>query len=341
MKKYPSTPYVIAKLNSMKDKINANPDYQRGNVWSLDQRIKLIESIDKGRYIPEIILAKSAEPYEYEIVDGKQRLHSIFKFLDNKIKYNGRFYNSYTEEEKTNFINFFLNITELEGTPEEIAEQFILLQNGSTLKKQDKRNALAGEIKEFIKEIIQHPFFVELCQVDKNEVKFKEVATQLILLKLIGMTDIKAKNIDKMYEEYNESIPDERKKELLEVLDYLYNSFEVGTKKSYFKKANLPVLYLLADQQLKVDSGHNFSTTFGSWFKNFMDEYKTNSKSGNSQTYNEYEKYNKSGTASKESIEGRIKILTKSWNNWLKKVKQQQDKAEKEIKFEQGQLSAV
>ncbi len=67
------------------DKINLIPPFQRGHVWTLKARRKLIENIVQGRPIPAIFLyrEKSGDKYEYNILDGKQRLESLILFVGN------------------------------------------------------------------------------------------------------------------------------------------------------------------------------------------------------------------------------------------------------------------
>ncbi|HEX5757588.1 MAG TPA: DUF262 domain-containing protein [Thermoanaerobaculia bacterium] len=67
------------------EKINLNPVFQRGQVWQLSTRRKLIANIVQGRPIPAIFLYKDAEGarYSYNILDGKQRLESLILFVGN------------------------------------------------------------------------------------------------------------------------------------------------------------------------------------------------------------------------------------------------------------------
>lgn len=68
------------------DKINLIPPFQRGHVWSLPTRRKLIENVVRGRPIPAIFLYREAsgDKYEYNILDGKQRLESLILFIGNQ-----------------------------------------------------------------------------------------------------------------------------------------------------------------------------------------------------------------------------------------------------------------
>src|SRR6266700_1501329 len=74
----------IAYVND--DKINLIPPFQRGHVWNLPTRRKLIQNIVQGRPIPAIFLYREASgaEYNYNILDGKQRLESLILFIGNQ-----------------------------------------------------------------------------------------------------------------------------------------------------------------------------------------------------------------------------------------------------------------
>jgi hypothetical protein len=72
--------------------IDMNPDYQRGYVWDLEDKLKLIDTIFKDGKIGLFVLNKL--PYKdvgpsAEIVDGKQRLTAIIEFMEDKFVYQG------------------------------------------------------------------------------------------------------------------------------------------------------------------------------------------------------------------------------------------------------------
>lgn len=58
-------------------------DFQRSSVWKEKQKCELIESILMGLPLP-IFYLKQMDNATYVIVDGKQRLSTLFDFIDNK-----------------------------------------------------------------------------------------------------------------------------------------------------------------------------------------------------------------------------------------------------------------
>jgi len=61
--------------------LELNPSYQRDNVWSTSDSQLLIDSILRGIPIPSIILTEVGTDSKFQIVDGKQRLTAILRFI--------------------------------------------------------------------------------------------------------------------------------------------------------------------------------------------------------------------------------------------------------------------
>lgn len=60
---------------------NLTPSYQRGDVWGNGDRQSLMESILRGVPLPSIILLRTGSSTPHEVVDGKQRLTAILRFV--------------------------------------------------------------------------------------------------------------------------------------------------------------------------------------------------------------------------------------------------------------------
>ena len=63
--------------------LNLTPSYQRGDVWGTGARQLLIESVLRGIPLPSVILLQPSDGQTqlFEVVDGKQRLTSILRFV--------------------------------------------------------------------------------------------------------------------------------------------------------------------------------------------------------------------------------------------------------------------
>lgn len=71
--------------------------YQRKLVWTLEEKQNLVDSILSEYPIPLVLLSRrSADGAIYDIIDGLQRLHTIFSFIENAFKtIDGRYYDTH------------------------------------------------------------------------------------------------------------------------------------------------------------------------------------------------------------------------------------------------------
>lgn len=82
--------FSIFELKRRYDRGNIclDPDFQRKEVWNTRQKSELIESVVMGIPLPLIYLAETMEG-KMVIVDGRQRLTTFFKYLNNEFALSG------------------------------------------------------------------------------------------------------------------------------------------------------------------------------------------------------------------------------------------------------------
>lgn len=64
--------------------LNLQPDYQRRFVWNKKTMSKFVESLLLSIPIPTIFLAENSGD-TFEVIDGQQRLTTIFAFMKSKL----------------------------------------------------------------------------------------------------------------------------------------------------------------------------------------------------------------------------------------------------------------
>lgn len=73
--------------------VDMNPEYQRGYVWSLEDKQNLIRSIlqdiEIGRFVFMQKDFTAEDPHFYEIIDGKQRLSTLVEFYEDRFEVDG------------------------------------------------------------------------------------------------------------------------------------------------------------------------------------------------------------------------------------------------------------
>lgn len=156
-----------------------DPEWQRNYVWTNIQASKLIESFLLNIPVPVIYLAR-AQDNRYEVVDGLQRLTSVFKFLDNKFALtglgireglNGKRFKDIDAVDQKKLKNSALRSFELRSdTSADI--HFVVFERlntgGTKLNEMEIRNCLyRGMLNDLIKELATNEDFVR-CVSEKT-----------------------------------------------------------------------------------------------------------------------------------------------------------------------------
>ena len=201
--------------------IDPRPAYQRGPVWTLQQRQRLIDSILRRYDIPKLYLTKRTaptddDPYEHEVTDGQQRLLAIWGYLEgayplgddsNEIPDFGDLRGLSIDElpprARDRVKLFKLSIGEIRDASEaEVRELFLRLQEGASLNPAEKRNAMLGDLRDFIADLGEHHPVFPLTRLSSNRFKWHDLAALVTRLELAGgPADLKASDLKDMYEQ--------------------------------------------------------------------------------------------------------------------------------------------
>lgn len=281
MKRYPDHK-PISSICRREPRIDPKPEYQRAPVWSKKQKQLLIDTILRDLDIPKLYLRNLHDSeFEAEVVDGQQRLRAIWEYHKNEyplakdadpvdeVAIAGLTYAELSEDLKDKFDSYSLDLVILDDCElDDVEEMFVRLQNGSTLRAAEKRNALPGQMKYFIREIVQHPFF-ENCGFENNRFQYDHVAAQCMLLEMTGEPrNIKNADLNKLYSDYQEfdvSCNDAQK--FKRVLNFLRKAFPEKTPE--LKRYNVISLYILASMLIARYAISGYEEKFGEWFIDF------------------------------------------------------------------------
>ncbi len=279
----PSWP--LLSLNKRRNQINTNPDYQRPSVWTKNQKQMLIDSILRDYDVPKIYLHKTEED-KYDVVDGQQRIRAIWSFYDDEFPLakdaddvNGHSVanKKYSEldPDVTDIIDIYnLDLVILDNISEdEIREMFLRLQNGTSLKAQEKRNAIPGKMRDFVKSIANNDFFYKVNFKD-SRFTYDLIAAQMCLLALNGnITNIKDKDLNDMYwnnKEFDENC--EQAKTINKILNYMNEMFP--NKAPELSRYSVISLFLLLMDLMPNYDIRERENDLSKWFVDF--EYRRN-----------------------------------------------------------------
>jgi len=205
----------LTSIYGIRERINTNPDFQRPAVWGVAQKQLLVDTIIREYDVPKLYWQKvGTKPDRYDVVDGQQRLRAIWEYFDGDFglpkdaepidgeAVAGCRYEQLPDELRMRFDVYPLDIVIIEeADDDEIREMFLRLQNGTSLKAQEKRNAYPGNMRAFIHQLASHPFF---SRVGFSNSRFTHdlVAAQLVCLELAGEpTNVKNADLNRMYKQ--------------------------------------------------------------------------------------------------------------------------------------------
>lgn len=237
-----SSQLPIYSIKQRKQRIDPKPAYQRGAVWSLERKQLLIDSLLRGYDIPKIYLRvlPAGGIYESEVVDGQQRLRTIWEYLENAFplgkesidfdgmeNLDGKYFDDLSSDQRDIIGSFNLTIAELEDASDiEVRELFLRLQEGASLTPPEKRNAMVGNMREFIDQISQLPIFLKTT-VKNDRFQYADYASHITAIELAGgPTDVKAADLKKMYEvNVDFDLDGIKAKKIKKVLNYMNKVF--------------------------------------------------------------------------------------------------------------------
>lgn len=337
--------WTIRKLKGMydnKDTLQMDHVIQRqSGQWDGDKLKKslLIHSILADYPVPPIYCLKetvSEKGFSYSILDGKQRLTTVFDYIDGRYpldaetpsvviddvtyELGSKYFTDLDTECQQEILNFKFTIYGFEDADDDLIEEiFFRLNNSTPLSKPQKAMPLCGvENAKFIKSILSDRFFSEICQFSAlQRRKSDDMCTLLQSMMLLDnryeeyeFASISADEIMRYASHIKNNYSDEQKERLYDIIDYLEKVFP--EKDKMLKKINIPIVILAADTAMGNDynSAKNIYRVgpmyFRQWFSYFFDE-----------CYEEYKQYCSSGSIKKEKTLKRIEIMLASFTGYF------------------------
>lgn len=132
--------------------LELEPEFQRGHVWSMEQRVKYIEFLlQGGKTNNEFLFNYPGWQKTFKgkmvLVDGLQRLTTIFMFLDDKIEvFGGVKYSDFEDKGHLEYsINFKISINDIPEY-ENVLKWYVEMNEGSTPHSAEEINKVKNMI---------------------------------------------------------------------------------------------------------------------------------------------------------------------------------------------------
>jgi hypothetical protein len=196
----------VLQLYEWKDQIDLDPPYQRLSIWDQKKQQCFIDSVINGFDIPKLyfhqvsLASSETNKYKYAVIDGKQRLLSLWEFMSNRLPLAEDFV--FFEDEtihaagakyedlmtkfprlRARFDGFDVPITVVQTDDIYfIDDLFARLNIQVPLSGPELRNALGGPLPFLIRKIGKHAFFTDSSRIRNDRLQHLDLAAKFLYL---------------------------------------------------------------------------------------------------------------------------------------------------------------
>ena len=316
---------AIDKMYKRRDRYEI-PDWQRQKVWGRSRQQELIDSILRGWKLPKFYFLKTSsdeEQYEvYEVVDGQQRLTSIFEFFDNNLslsdesaaQFGGPYYKDLPAKISDAFDDYDIQYDQIEDASDEDVKLFFQrLQNGLPLTSSEKLNSIDSKLRDFVKEMTKHPFLSDIPVSDRRYGYF-DILCKVAAIEIEGIdAGLRFEELKAILESSKNYSPKsktaQRIKASLDVLGGLSPDQKARFRNRTVVQAALTLTCRLVDL---VTGKPTATTNLGAFFLQFLTELNRQVELGNRATDKDYLEFQRTINANiKKGAQIRQVILTR------------------------------
>lgn len=244
-------PFSIWQIVDYIDKqiLNVSPDFQRNFIWDKGRQSRLIESILLGLPLPAIYLTQF-EDGSLAVVDGLQRISTIYSFMSNKLRLchleylkecEGCTYKELENKlpplvfrmfDQTSMICFVID----RRSPSQLKYDLFKRLNtgGMPLNNQEIRNCLSKKsLQQVLKRMVESQAF--LVATDKSINNYRMDAQEMALRFMYFYDEYSTENVIGTYVGNLDIVLNKKVEELNRISDYtLYESaFELALTRAY------------------------------------------------------------------------------------------------------------
>lgn len=242
--------------------LDLDPPYQRRSVWNQDYKDFFIDTVLNGYPAPAIFLYQEITPEgisKYSVVDGKQRLSTLFEFAKNQFsvseettvsRLKGKYFKDLETEVKQNFWKYQFAVEYLPSSEEGIINNIFNRINRNVIKltPQELRHAkFNGLFVNAVEELTDWmnsslpPNFPSIDQRSRKQMKDVELVAQLLFFLEEGTKSYNQDYLDQAFSERDlvwddkDETVDEFKKVIESIKELLDKSENINLSKTRLK----------------------------------------------------------------------------------------------------------
>lgn len=280
--------------------LDLDPPYQRRSVWNQDYKDFFVDTVLNGYPAPAIFIYQEITPEgvsKVSVVDGKQRLSTLFEFANNIFpiyekatieRFRGKYFKDLDTEAKQDFWKYQFAIEYVPSSDDKIIGSIFDRINRNVIKltPQELRHAkFNGDFITTVEELTSWMFeylggnFPTIDRKSKKQMKDVEIVAQLLLFLEEGVRTYSQEYLDKAFSdrdinwELKEEIENEFRSTVKSIKEILDLSKDISLYKTRLK--NQADFYSLfgAIAELNRESDGNFILTknVGERINNFLE----------------------------------------------------------------------
>jgi hypothetical protein len=204
--------------------LDLEPPYQRKSIWNNDYKVYFIDTIIRNFPCPTIFLAVEISPTglsKYHVVDGKQRLLTVFEFINDEFTISGKYsdpdyadkyFSQLPNDVKARFWGYKFTIEYLRTeSRKDLNDSFDRLnRNVARLNKQELRHARhAGVFITYVTQLSDDPFWKYMGISTPSRIRRMldiEYVSEIFLVVMHGIKDGRY-HLDEYFAVYDDEIP--------------------------------------------------------------------------------------------------------------------------------------
>ena len=352
MRCVPVHDFTLSKAMAWRSAIADDPPYQReSSIWSIEKQQLFVDSLLNGYDVPKIYLhdLRGKHPTRvYAIVDGKQRLTTIWRFLTNEFGLANdfrievanlpdlpahvphpvagqRFSELHPAWQQVLRRTYLAVVLIQNATEEDIEGLFSRLNNGEPLNAAEKRNAMSGDTATLVRTIVTHRFFRERVRFTNGRYQHHDVAARCLAIEAAWLDgepvppDLRSRSLD-AFIRANRRLPAARRRELADrVTGKLDRMCEVFLPNDPLLATHAaPQLFYLLIGQVAEDSPGGWQSALRDGLEGFHEDRRAQLQRQEDEQdllLGEFSELMRSGANEARSLVRRLEILT----HWLRK----------------------
>jgi hypothetical protein len=290
---------AIDKIYKRRDRYEI-PDWQRQEVWSRTKKQTLIDTILRGWKLPKFYFLKvSDDPESYEVVDGQQRLVTIFEFFENALplppdtakEFGGAYYENLPDKVTDRFDDYEIEFDEIENaSEEEIKGFFQRLQEGLPLTSAEKLNSIHSKLRDYILKLTKHSFFKKVSASDTRYGHF-DILAKVAAIEIEGIaTGLRYNDLRAVFKSQSQfSASSDTAKRLKAALVFVNSGFDVNAGRLLRNRTVVQSLLTLVCRL--IQSGHvkvGYEKRIRQFFVHFLQELNKQVELGHKATDPDY-----------------------------------------------------